>query len=223
MSNLKLLLAALLLATMQLRAGAMQLKMVLWNGNAVRIRIVPGAESPGLPALNEFNGLLPRKSSGKVVELQAIAGQKGIELGDWRAQVTAAPLKIRLQKNGRLVQTLEVNETNGAITFALGNGPVLGLGEGGQQFDRRGGFFAAKNGQADNTRKLGARIAVPLLIGTEGWAMFISTPANPLYSRSSDRNLQLSLRVLTNTEPRPSCPLRLPCNRVKSSENASVH
>ena len=176
MNNFKTRLVWLLLAAMVGRAGAMQLKMVLWNDNAVRIRIVPGTEAPGLPELSDFNGLSPRAAAGKVIELSMLEGQKEIKLGDWRAQVTTAPLKICLRKNGRLVQTLEGNATNGAITFASGNGPVLGLGEGGQQFDRRGGFYPVKNGQAENTRKWGARIAVPLLIGTEGWAMFFNTP-----------------------------------------------
>ena len=54
--------------------------------------------------------------------------------------------------------------------------PVLGLGEGADQFDRRGVNYPLINGQRYRLAELGTRIFSPFLIGTEGWAMFVNAP-----------------------------------------------
>ena len=54
---------------------------------------------------------------------------------------------------------------------------MLGLGEGGLQFDRRGHLYPLQNGEsAPSLATDGARILVPFLIGTEGWALFVPEP-----------------------------------------------
>lgn len=66
-------------------------------------------------------------------------------------------------------------DTN-AITFRTA-APVLGLGEGGPQFDRREHFYPLQNGEGTRSLAIdGARIQVPFLVGTEGWALFVSEP-----------------------------------------------
>jgi alpha-glucosidase/alpha-D-xyloside xylohydrolase len=85
-------------------------------------------------------------------------------------------LAIRVDDaKGRVVQNLEF-AVDGTITFPLGNAPVLGMGEGADQFDRRGANYRVINGQRDRLAELGTRIFSPFLIGTSGWAMFIGTP-----------------------------------------------
>src|SRR5439155_24360029 len=59
----------------------------------------------------------------------------------------------------------------------LGDGPLLGLGEGGPQFDRRGSIDRMRSGQGGyQLRTHGGRVPVQWIVGTGGWAMFIHQP-----------------------------------------------
>jgi alpha-glucosidase/alpha-D-xyloside xylohydrolase len=69
-----------------------------------------------------------------------------------------------------------VCEKPGAVSFLLGDAPVLGLGEGADQFDRRGANYRLINGQRDRLAELGTRIFSPFLLGTKGWALFVAAP-----------------------------------------------
>ena len=81
-----------------------------------------------------------------------------------------------------LVQELVVDPTDGSITFHT-DAPVFGLGEGQQQFDRRGTRYTMINGQtAPFLATHGATIPVPFLIGADGWAMFLHCPVGPIRS-----------------------------------------
>lgn len=78
---------------------------------------------------------------------------------------------------GRVVQNLRIDRETGVLTFLLGDGPVLGLGEGGRQFDRRGEVDRMRSGQGGyQLRTHGGRVPIQWLIGTSGWAMFIHSP-----------------------------------------------
>ncbi|MEO7099242.1 MAG: TIM-barrel domain-containing protein [Luteolibacter sp.] len=101
---------------------------------------------------------------------------KPVAIGAWTISVSIEPLTFHVEKAGRLVQEIGF-DAQGAMTFSIGDSPVLGLGEGAQQFDRRGGNFPEENGQqTGNMRLTGARVAAPFLIGTKGWALFCNTP-----------------------------------------------
>ncbi|MGH9343936.1 MAG: TIM-barrel domain-containing protein, partial [Terriglobia bacterium] len=66
---------------------------------------------------------------------------------------------------------------SGSMRFNVRSGPVLGLGEGGPQFDRRGAAYPMKHGEGvPDMRTDGARMPVPWIIGTEGWALFFHLP-----------------------------------------------
>ena len=68
------------------------------------------------------------------------------------------------------------------MSFLLPKGPLLGLGEGGVQFDKKGSTDQMRNGQvtsqADGYRLAihGTRAPIQWLVGTDGWAMFIHQP-----------------------------------------------
>jgi alpha-glucosidase/alpha-D-xyloside xylohydrolase len=58
-----------------------------------------------------------------------------------------------------------------------GDSPLLGLGEGGPQFDRRGSTDRMHSGQGGyKLGTHGGRVPIPWLIGTSGWAMFFHQP-----------------------------------------------
>lgn len=99
------------------------------------------------------------------------------KIGQLLVTVTAMPLKIQVEDGkGRMVQELEYSDADGVINFPLGDSPVLGLGEGADQFDRRGANYRLINGQRDRLAELGTRVFSPFLLGTQGWALFFGTP-----------------------------------------------
>src|SRR5206468_11317453 len=72
---------------------------------------------------------------------------------------------------------LRPDPATGKVTFRIGDGPVLGLGTGGPQFDKRGNLDAMRSGQGGfRLATHGGKVPVQLAIGTSGWAMFIHQP-----------------------------------------------
>jgi alpha-glucosidase/alpha-D-xyloside xylohydrolase len=66
---------------------------------------------------------------------------------------------------------------SGTVTFPIGDGPLLGLGEGGPQFDRRGSTLTSRSGQGGyQLRTHGGRAPVQWLIDTTRWGVFIHHP-----------------------------------------------
>jgi alpha-glucosidase len=76
-------------------------------------------------------------------------------------------LTIRIEAaDGRVVQQLRIDVETGGVTFPLGDAPVLGFGQGGPQFDRRGIIDSMRSGAgAYRLRTHGGRVPVPWLIG----------------------------------------------------------
>lgn len=138
-----------------------------------RVTIVPakGGES-SIPSDGSLSEHLPAKPG------QSIDGAATIKAGE--ASVTFSPdtLSFTFTKhNGETVQQLKIDKDSGVVSFATGTVPLLGLGEGGPQFDRRGSTDRMRSGQGGyQLRTHGGRVPIPWLIGTGGWAMFIHQP-----------------------------------------------
>jgi alpha-glucosidase/alpha-D-xyloside xylohydrolase len=98
-------------------------------------------------------------------------------LGNLVVRIQGNPLNFSIEeKGGRVVQQLRIDDA-GNLHFQIADGPVLGFGEGGPQFDRRGNKDQMRNGQGGyRLRTHGGRAAIPWLIGTAGWALFIHQP-----------------------------------------------
>ncbi len=76
-----------------------------------------------------------------------------------------------------IVQHLKFDASASGMSFLLPKGPLLGLGEGGPQFDRKGVVDPMRNGQGGfQLATNGTRAPIQWLIGTDGWAMFIHQP-----------------------------------------------
>ncbi|HWC19650.1 MAG TPA: TIM-barrel domain-containing protein, partial [Terriglobales bacterium] len=95
-----------------------------------------------------------------------------------KVSVQHNPLTIHItDTSGRAVQRLRIQQDTGAISFQLDDAPILGMGEGGPQFDRRGNSDAMRSGQGGyRLRSHGGRVPIQWLIGTSGWAMFAHQP-----------------------------------------------
>ena len=109
--------------------------------------------------------------------ITTLAREQRISLGKLRVTISPEPLAITVFEDQRLVQHLVINKRTGSVSFRIADGPVLGFGEGGPQFDRRGNKDEMRNGQGGyRLRTHGGRAAIPWLVGTGGWALYIHQP-----------------------------------------------
>ena len=101
-----------------------------------------------------------------------------VPCGNWRIAITRSPLAFTISDNkGAVVQRIRVDQQTGLAFFLTGNSPLLGLGEGGPQFDRRGSIDEMRSGQGGyKLATHGGRVPIPWFISTSGWAMFIHHP-----------------------------------------------
>ena len=144
----------------------------------VRLQVLP-VEDAGSAPKRDDGSLAPREWEPPVLRVKTLTEPRSIACGDARVTVSADPLTVRIEaEQGRLVQELKVDAMTGAMSFRLGDAPVLALGEGGPQFDRRGSLDRMRSGQGGyRLRTHGGRVPIPWLIGTSGWAMFVHRPS----------------------------------------------
>src|SRR5262249_10561360 len=131
--------------------------------------------------------------------------------GDLNVAVSGNPLTFTItDAKGAPVQRISVGE-GAVVSFGTGNNPLLALGEGGPQFDRRGLSDTTRNGQGGyKLHTHGARVAIPWIIGTSGWAMFIHHPhgkfdltgtEGKFTPETTDQALPLDIFVVGSSEP----------------------
>nr|HEV7954523.1 TIM-barrel domain-containing protein [Candidatus Acidoferrales bacterium] len=131
--------------------------------------------------------------------------------GALQVRIARDPLEIHVETSGgRVVQVLKIDEATGSATFQLGDGSLLGLGEGGPQFDRRGDVDRMRSGQGGyRLRTNGGRVPIQWLIGTSGWAMFIHQPLGTfdlsgpegIFHPPADAPLPLDIFVVDASDP----------------------
>ena len=144
----------------------------------VRIELSPldGQGKPRLPAPSTVLVPFPIKENLRVRDLTRA---KQIRVGQLRVLVKAQPLTVSVRRAGKLLQELVFDaaaSTNAGVTFRT-EATVLGLGEGAQQFDRRGALYPMEPSWGGwNRPVLGSVVPSPFVIGTEGWAMFAHRP-----------------------------------------------
>ena len=151
---------------------------------SIRVTLGPVAFEPDFPfspALDES-----RTYPEPVLSVREIVEPIERRVGTLSVTVRRDPLTVEVRSaTGDPVQTL-VFADDGTVTFAVGDQPVLGLGEGGPQpgrdwrtdheieLDRRGRLHEMRPRWQSNA--YGSRNPVALLIGTEGWGLYVATP-----------------------------------------------
>jgi alpha-glucosidase/alpha-D-xyloside xylohydrolase len=135
----------------------------------------------------------------------------GVPLGDLRVWLQPDPVSISIETTARrVIQRLRFDPQSGALSFQLGDRPLLGLGQGGPQFDRRGSVDRMRSGQGGyQLRTHGGRTPIQWLIGTGGWAMFIHQPlgtfdfsgAEGRFDPPPDAPLPLNLFIVGTSNP----------------------
>ncbi|MGB7729665.1 MAG: TIM-barrel domain-containing protein [Candidatus Acidiferrum sp.] len=158
------------------------------------------------------NGSLVQGSWGAPVAKVRKESEQTIAVGNARLKISFHPLKVSITNEaGTAIQQLAWDDSTGVLSFLSGNSPLLGLGEGGQQFDRRGSVDLMRNGQGGyKLATHGARVGIPWIIGTSGWAMFIhnpfgtfdfSGPEAKFQPANADMTLPLDLFFVSSTDP----------------------
>jgi len=144
----------------------------------LRISLLPVAANSRAEPIAPDPAIVATTSATPIVQTSEEAGEKHAAWGRMRVEVTTAPLAITVRdETTAIVQEFRFDAATGAIRFRNSSGPVFGLGEGGSQFDRRGQVYTMRNGQFDPGRRVeGARLPIPWLIGTDGWAIFFHQP-----------------------------------------------
>jgi alpha-glucosidase/alpha-D-xyloside xylohydrolase len=163
--------------------------------NSIRITLKPVSfkESfPFTPAVVEKNYPAP------AISLREISKPVKKKVGNLNVEVLASPLTVIVTNTkGEAVQKI-IFDDDGNLFFQLNDQPVLGMGEGGAkpqrgwrtqpiQFDRRGAIVSMQpRWQSD---AYGSRNPVAMLIGTEGWGLFVATPWVYVDLRDKNRGL----------------------------------
>lgn len=157
----------------------------------VRVSVLP--LHAGRPAEVPLDGSLVQATWGPAAGRIRDGGAVfPVRAGRFVVRYTPGPPAIRVEtESGTLVQRLALDPERPDVRFLLGEGPVLGLGQGGPQFDRRGSVDRMRSGQgAYQLRTHGGRVPIQWLIGTSpggsternghggtaGWAMFVHQP-----------------------------------------------
>ncbi|HET6181847.1 MAG TPA: TIM-barrel domain-containing protein [Candidatus Sulfotelmatobacter sp.] len=145
--------------------------------HTVRLTVLPirGGHTVPIP----FDGSLVRESWGTpLARLRGDASARKVGAGLLSVHVSADPIVLTITTaKGDTIQRLEVDHVTGIVSFATGNSPLLGLGEGGPQFDRRGSTDRMVSGQGGyHLATHGGRVPIPWILSTAGWAMFIHQP-----------------------------------------------
>jgi alpha-glucosidase/alpha-D-xyloside xylohydrolase len=154
--------------------------------HSIRITLKPLSLKEDFP----FTPALVRRAyPAPEILLTALSGTVKKKVGPLMVTVSPAPSAIMISvttPEGQPIQQLVLHEDN-TLSFALDDAPVLGMGEGGPkpqsgvnwrtqpiEFDRRGRLqHMQPRWQGD---AYGSRNPVPLMIGTEGWALFVAAP-----------------------------------------------
>ncbi len=144
------------------------------SDQTLRFSVVPFRDSH-LEAIPYDGALLVRKWKQPTARIRTAAGVKSA-VADYSVEFLPDPLTLRVSSAGTTVQQIGIDRNNGALMFSA-DSALLGFGEGGPQFDRRGSRDPMRSGQGGyRLHTHGGRVPVPWLIGTAGWAIFVHQP-----------------------------------------------
>jgi alpha-glucosidase/alpha-D-xyloside xylohydrolase len=197
--------------TLELTGKPVEVIVTPVSAQTVRITINP-IERGQLKPLPK-DGALVKEDFGKpAASLRTVTGVRTVKCVDLNVKVSAEPIAIRVEgQDGRVIQELRVDGESGNLTFRIGDTPVLGLGQGGPQFDKRGNLDRMGSGQGGfRLATHGAKVPVQLLVGTSGWAMYIHQPLGSFdltgkdgvfFPPNIENSLPLDLFVIGTKDP----------------------
>jgi hypothetical protein len=163
-------------ADVRYRGAPAELSVSAVSDHTMQIVLAP-LDDRGKPRAAPPSTVLVEQKPTLALRCRELVQAREVAAGKLRVHVTPNPLTISLRRpGGKVVQEFTL-AADGAMSFRTG-APVLGMGEGAQQFDRRGANYSMRDSWGAWSRPThGSWIAVPFLIGTDGWAFFVHHPA----------------------------------------------
>ncbi|KPK77543.1 MAG: hypothetical protein AMJ79_02820 [Phycisphaerae bacterium SM23_30] len=143
----------------------------------VRIMVLPIEN--GRPVELPVDGAVVDKAEGKPLARHREREHfQSVRTGNLVVRFISEPPTLHVETTtGKPVQRLKFDSEANGMSFLLSQGPLLGLGQGGPQFDRKGTTDRMSSGQAGYRLSThGGRIPIQWLVGTDGWGMFIHHP-----------------------------------------------
>jgi alpha-glucosidase (family GH31 glycosyl hydrolase) len=113
------------------------------------------------------------------IEISNFDLEEVIRIGCFEINFEIKPIRFKISRNGKLVQTISVCEKKGYISFPTGSCPLFGLGHGYKKhMDRRGEVYDLRiNGQVRGIiENYSVTSPTPYVISTEGWALYFHQP-----------------------------------------------
>jgi alpha-glucosidase/alpha-D-xyloside xylohydrolase len=182
--------AAALAAPLRYSGNPAELTLSAVSERTVRIVLAPLDEKRQARPAPPSTVLVEQKPQLKLTRRE-LSGAEEVSVGKLRVRLKPEPLTISIRgTSGKRVQELAFAGANGSMSFRAG-GPVLGMGEGAKQFDRRGALYTMKDGWgAWELPTYGSWVAVPFLVGTDGWAFFVHHPRGQFDLRGDEGRFQ---------------------------------
>lgn len=150
------------------------------SSRTLRVSLLPIAADGQAVPIAADPAIVIQSSAAPIFRARAIDidGARSVNWGRFRVKVSSGPLAVLVEdQGGKAIQRLQFESATGAVSFRGSAGPVFGLGEGGPQFDRRNQQYTMRNGQVMPDRRIiGARMPIPWLISSDGWALFFHQP-----------------------------------------------
>jgi alpha-glucosidase len=143
----------------------------------VRITVRP-ADGRGAAAVADDGALVAEAAGRRAGGGRTVGDVRGVRSGNLVVRYTDAPPTVHVETpGGTPVQRLTFDAAGPGVSFLAGAAPLLGLGQGGPQFDRRGSLDRMASGQAGYQLSThGGRVPVQWMVSVDGWAMFIHQP-----------------------------------------------
>ncbi len=187
-----------------------EISVAALSANTARITVqqIRNGTTEPLPITGELVSETLGKPAARARTKEALSR---VRVGDLVVKFGDAPPTITVEtRAGVTIQRLVLDAAAPGTSFLLGNGPLLGLGEGGPQFDRKGSTDRMIIGQAGYRLSThGTRAPVQWLVGADGWAMFIHQPTGEFDFTGEvgtftpkDASLPLDVFVVASKEPR---------------------
>ncbi|HLH17533.1 MAG TPA: TIM-barrel domain-containing protein [Bryobacteraceae bacterium] len=167
---LKVFSAAALVRAARAAAGEFEIRVSPVSEHTLRIT---------LGAVPDDGALVRAEWAAPIATLRPSSPAQELRHAGLRVAFTPDPATFRiLDTRGAEIQRIAIDRVAGAFSFQTGDAPLLGLGEGGPQFDRRGSQDRMRSGQGGyRLRTNGGRVPIPWIIGASGWALFVHQPA----------------------------------------------
>jgi len=163
--------------TLRVAGHEVEIQLTTVSQNTFRLTLLP-IQDAKVGSLITDGSLVRTHWGAPSAALRGNMVEHVVKCGALSIRINTTPLTFTISSaKDEVLQQLTIDAQKGSVSFFTGNSPLLGLGEGGPQFDRRGSTDEMRSGQGGYKLVThGGRVPIPWIIGTSGWAMFIHQP-----------------------------------------------